>query len=544
MQKRVGIPVCLTAAALLIVVSGCGRRTVEDALERSSKPIAGGTESNIRVDLDSRRPAGKLSEYGLFQDLASQTPSQGVVPYQLNVFSFSDQAISEGFVYLPPGQVAHFDGSGPFDFPIGSILVQNIRFPNDIRDPEQGNRLIETRLLIHKNFGWSGVPYLWNEEGSDADRAVIGGKTEVSVIQQDGTTKTFSYLTPNMNQCKRCHVKDEITVPIGMTARNLNRMIPTEGGEQNQLDHWHDLGLLDGIPANRDAIAKLPDWHDAEHTSVDQRARAWLDANCAHCHSPAGPAIVSGLDLSFEQNQPIRFGVYKPPVAAGRGSDGLRFGILPGKPEESFLLRRVESTELGVMMPPLGRSLSDHQGSELLQEWITGIPEDEAAEQAALNPMLAYKDAIFGGDAERGKTLFHKTQKCVNCHRVGSEGGEVGPNLSDVGKRTKPDYLLESVVDPNANIVQGFQTEVVMTDDGRILTGVVLSEDQYELVVADPNNTHKISKEEIEERQTSPVSTMPSIANLLTVDQVRDLIAYLVTLQETPAGAAVSPASE
>ena len=186
-------------------------------------------------------------------------------------------------------------------------------------------------------------------------------------------------------------------------------------------------------------------------------------------------------------------------------------------------------------MPPLGRSLSDHQASDLLHEWIQGLPEDEAAKQAALNPMLTYHDAISGGNAERGKRLFHKTQKCSTCHRIGSDGGDVGPNLSDVGKRTKPEYLLESIVEPNAKIVKGYETEVVLTDSGRIVTGVVVSEDEYELVLADPNNTHKISKDEIEERQTSPISTMPSIANLLTVDQVRDLIAYLVTLQETPA---------
>jgi len=184
----------------------------------------------------------------------------------------------------------------------------------------------------------------------------------------------------------------------------------------------------------------------------------------------------------------------------------------------------------------LGRSLSDDDAYELLSQWIQEMPANEALAEAALNPMKAYQAAVPGGDAERGKVLFHQTQKCIHCHRVGSEGSEVGPNLSDVGKRTKPEYLLESVVDPNAQIAKQYQTEVVITDDGRVIAGVLISEDQYEVVIADSTTSHKISKDQIDERRTSSVSIMPSLANVLTVEQVRDLIAYLVTLQESPNG--------
>lgn len=522
----------LTAIAVLIGCSlGCSRENQIEPIE-SAAP-----QTRIRVDLDTRRPAEKLSDYGLFSDMTNQVPSPGVVPYQLNSTSFIDGALQQNLAYIPPGQTAIYRSDVQLEFPVGTILVQNIRFPIDVHDSEKGSRLVETRLLIHQNHGWTAVPYLWNDDQSDAERAVIGGKTDVTVIQADGSPHQFVYLTPNMNECKRCHSKDQQVVPIGTTARNLNRTIQSDQGELNQLDHWRNLGWLVDLPEDHQAIPKLPDWQDTATASIDQRARAWLDVNCAHCHSPGGPAIVSGLDLSFDQDNPVRFGVYKPPVAAGRGSSGLRFSILPGEPEKSFLLHRVRSTELGVMMPPLGRSLVDDQATELLSQWIQQLQADESLAEAALNPTLAYKDAVSGGNAEKGREIFYKTQKCIHCHRIGREGGVVGPNLSDVGKRTKPEYLLESIVDPNANIVEGFQTEVVMTDDGRIVTGIVVSEDQYEVVIADPNNTYKISKEEIEERQTSPNSTMPTVANLLTVDQVRDLVAYLITLQDPPANA-------
>ncbi len=232
----------------------------------------------------------------------------------------------------------------------------------------------------------------------------------------------------------------------------------------------------------------------------------------------------------------MRYGVYKPPVAAGRGSAGLKFSILPKKPDESFLLRRMVSTEMGVMMPPLGRSTHDAHGVEIVRQWIAGMEVDDAALEVLKNPMKAYGEALTGtGDVERGNAIFYKLQKCITCHRVGNEGGSVGPNLSDIGKREKPEYLLESIVDPNKKIVKGYQTQVIVTMDGLVLTGTVQSEDEYEVVIADARNQHKVSKEDIDEREPSDVSTMPTMANLLTVDDVRDLIAFLATLQETPA---------
>jgi len=522
-----GRPIQAVGIGLLAVIclSGC---------RQSSSPQLSHDASAVTIDLDSRRPALKLSEYGLFQDISMQTPVAGVVPYRLNATSFMDGGESEFLAYIPPAESAKFQLAAPFDFPIGTILIQHIRFPFDARDPAAGTRLVETRLFIHKNFGWSGTPYLWNEDQSDAERAVIGGKTDITLINRQGEKLTFPYHTPNMNECKRCHVRDEQMVPIGVTARNLNRKIKTAAGPQNQLAFWRQQGMLSGLPTDLATLPALPDWRDETAAAVDRRARAWLDANCAHCHSPGGPAIVSGLDLSFDQTEPVRFGVYKPPVAAGRGSSGHRFSILPRNPEKSFLLHRVRSTELGVMMPPLGRSTADSQGAELMSRWIAEMPEDKALAEAALNPMSAYEDAVDGGDPQRGRVVFFETQKCINCHHIGQQGGDVGPDLSDVGARTKPEYLLESIVDPNAKIAEGFKTEVVMTASGQIVTGVVQSEDQYELVVADANNTHKIEKDEIEERRTSEVSTMPSMANVLTVDQVRDLLAYLRTLRTPP----------
>jgi len=532
------------AGLAILNAAGCQQDTtsksepavpVDVSAPDTSPPPAAARKSSVTVDIDARRPTQLLSDYGLFEDLTELSPDVAVISYELNAHSFVDHAHQESFLYIPNGETAEYQSDNAFQFPVGTILGQNIRFPVDQRDEAQGNRLVETRLLIHMTRGWTAVPYVWNEDGTDAARSVIGEKTEVSTVLPNGEEHNFTFLTPNMNECKRCHVNEDVMYPIGVTAANLNRTIEVDGNAVNQLVYWQQQGLLTGLPEDIADVPQIPDWHDSSSATVERRARSWLDVNCSHCHNPRGAASTSGLDLTFQQDQPVRFGVFKPPVAAGRGSQGLKFSILPQRPDESFLVRRIDSTELGVMMPPLGRSTVHHAGVELIRQWITEMEVDEELAEAARNPMKAYKDAGDGmGDAQLGREIFYKGQKCITCHRVGDEGGSVGPNLSGVGKRTKRDYLLESIVVPSAKIVKGFETQAIVLIDGRIVTGTVQSEDEYEVVIADAKNQTRIRKEDIDERIASDVSTMPTLANLLSVDDVRHLIAYLETLQDTP----------
>src|SRR5262249_26337657 len=144
-------------------------------------------------------------------------------------------------------------------------------------------------------------------------------------------------------------------------------------GPDNQLHRWTTAGLLAGAPASEQA-PRLPVWNDPATGSLDQRARAWLDVNCAHCHNPNGPARQSGLDLRLAQADPARWGVWKTPVAAGRGSGGRAYGIVPGKPDESILLYRLQATTPGVLMPDLGRRLVDEEGVALIRAWIAALP--------------------------------------------------------------------------------------------------------------------------------------------------------------------------
>jgi uncharacterized repeat protein (TIGR03806 family) len=515
-------------------LAGCGGAT---STPEPQQPAATDSADTVTIDVNARRPAMLLSDYHLFSDLPNQVPSEGVVPYRLSTPQFLDYAQTRNYVYVPSGEQATYDDSRVFDFPVGTVFIQTLSFANDLNDPAAGEQTVETRLLIHQTKGWVAVPYIWNEEGTDADRAVVGGKTDVTWRHTDGNERQLQFATPDMNQCKRCHKNEEIVRPIGPKSRNLNLDIETESGRENQLVHWAGVGMLKGLPQDVSTVARAPNVYDSASGTVEERARTWLDVNCAHCHNPVGPAIVSGLDLSLEQTTPTRFGVYKPPIAAGLGSAGFRFGIEPGLPEKSFLLSRIRSTDPNVMMPTVGRTTVDEEGTALVEQWIAEMSVDSDLVERALNPVAAYQDALGGGDPARGREVFFNKIKCQTCHTADApEGGEVGPSLADIGSREQADYILESIVAPSAKIVKKYETVTVLLDSGLTVSGTFSREDVYEVVLNQLDGKQvSVSKEEIEDRFVTEASIMPTVANLLSVEEVGDLVAFLMTLKQAPA---------
>jgi len=323
------------------------------------------------VTLDVDGPMVRtLSDYNLFLGNGStQQPNEGVIPYDLNTPLFSDYATKHRFVWMPSGVSATYDDTESFAFPVGTILVKTFSYLNDIRDPSKGERHLETRLLIHKPSGWIGLPYVWNDEQTEAVLKVAGGTVDVEWIHYDGKKRTVNYILPNMNQCKGCHENADVMKPIGPKARHINKPYLYPEGPKNQLTKWAQVGYLTGAPAHGDA-PKLAVWNDADKYSLDDRARAWLDVNCAHCHNPKGPANTSGLDLRNSQHDLTKLGIFKTPVAAGRGAGDHLYDIVPGKPDESILIFRLESREPGIMMPELSLRLVDDVGLGLMREWI------------------------------------------------------------------------------------------------------------------------------------------------------------------------------
>ena len=319
-------------------------------------------------------PCQNLSSYGFFQGaLSALQPAAGVIPYAPNTPLFSDYAAKERFLYMPPGTHAVYSDPEPLDLPVGSIAIKSFAYPFDMRTPEAGRRIVETRLLIHKPDGWAAFPYVWNDSQTEATVASVGATVDVSWIHTDGTMRSDAYVVPNINMCADCHKSDEATMKlIGIKARQLNGNYAYAGGTENQLSYWVRSGLLTGAPLAA-AAPRFPVWNDPASGTVEQRARVWLDVNCAHCHNGTGMASNTGLDLRYEQTEPGKIGMCRSPVAAGRGTGGREYDIVPGQPDASVLLFRIESTTPKIMMPEQGRKLAFAEGIALIREWIKGM---------------------------------------------------------------------------------------------------------------------------------------------------------------------------
>ena len=316
-------------------------------------------------------PAPTLDAYRLFTDDAGREPNAGLTPYDLNTPLFSDYALKQRYLYLPPGARVRYRAEGAFDFPVGTVLVKSFSYPADLRRPAESVRTLETRLLVRRKSGWVALAYVWNPEQTRATLKRAGARLPVGFIDPAGQPRRIDYAVPNANQCKECHAVDGEIAPIGPRAHALNRHYPYAEGAENQLARWTRTGLLTGAP-DPVAAPRAAAWNDAA-APLEGRARAYLDANCGHCHNPRGMASNSGLNLNLEEKRPAALGVGKRPVAAGRGSGGRAVSIAPGDPDGSILVYRMASTEPGVMMPELSRALVHAEGLELVRAYVAGL---------------------------------------------------------------------------------------------------------------------------------------------------------------------------
>ncbi|MEM9599417.1 MAG: hypothetical protein AAF926_00215 [Pseudomonadota bacterium] len=298
-------------------------------------------------------------------------PTGGSVVYDVSAPLFTDYAHKMRTVFTP--DVAPVLDNGSLDFPIGTILSKTFYYPENqgvvLKAVDPGldaidldaYRVIETRLMVRREAGWQPVSYVWNADESEA-RLKRTGEVVPLTLSGDELNNPFAYVVPNENQCAGCHVTDMRTKafhPLGATApqfRNRSKMVVA--------------GVM-----RHDAFTPQVDYRD-EGLPLDKRARSYLAANCAHCHQPHGPADTSGLDLSLDADDLRAVGRCKPPIAAGSGTGGHLFSIVPGQPDQSILTYRMASTSPGAMMPELGRSLAHAEGVSLMRDWIAAMEGD------------------------------------------------------------------------------------------------------------------------------------------------------------------------
>lgn len=153
------------------------------------------------------------------------------------------------------------------------------------------------------------------------------------------------------------------------------------------------------------------------------------------------------------------------------------------------------------------------------------------------------------GDAARGRAVFEDAggAACARCHRVRGSGGDVGPDLSNIGGKYAREHLIESVLEPSRQIVEGYRPTIIALDDGRVLTGLIKSESAERLTLVDAEGREwAVDPAKVEERRFADVSIMPwGLAARLTREQFTDLVAYLESLrgrdQPTPGSETIGP---
>jgi len=316
-------------------------------------------------DIDfSKLPYKTLSEYGLFTgDLKDFSEAEGVMPYEPVASLFTDYAFKKRYVWMPENTHASLpdEPDASLDFPDKTILVKHFYYPLDFKKPEEEKRVIETRLLVKNNGTWEAYPYLWNEQQTEATLKNTGASVPVSYTNEKGEKTAFNYVVPQKTQCRSCHNKDGQMLPIGPKVKQL----------AGQLEKWQKAGILE-TDHDLTMAYSLVNPFDLSKPLAD-RARAYLDVNCGHCHSRQGPASTSGLYYNAEESRDFHLGVWKSPVAAGMGGGGFKFDIYPGQSKESIVTYRMNSTHPGVMMPEIGRVTIHREGVELIAEWIDSL---------------------------------------------------------------------------------------------------------------------------------------------------------------------------
>lgn len=311
----------------------------------------------LAASCGTTEPPRTIAEWDLFVDPRTQTPSEGVVPYALVAPLFSDYADKHRFIRLPEGEQITVDADGRWQFPVGTVLVKTFAF---------GERIVETRLLVHEADGWEPYVYVWNDDVTEATLTPAGRRVAVT-IDRDGTPETFDYRVPSHTQCRNCHGGDGPLLPLGPRTTQMDR--------DGQLAHFAELGMLAADPPRG---AEIVDYASTDPSlTPEQRARSYLHANCSHCHRENGGADQSGLLLNVESTDLGALGYCKLVVAAGRAAGGRRVVIHPGDPEDSVMIFRMESTEAGIKMPELPSVLSHTEGVAIVREWIASMPAED-----------------------------------------------------------------------------------------------------------------------------------------------------------------------
>jgi uncharacterized repeat protein (TIGR03806 family) len=349
----------------------------------------------------------KLSETGLFTSTQDAIPAPGLIPYSVNAPLWSDGADKERYLALPGDSQIEWDAviypHGPnypdrgWRFPDGTVLVKTFSLEMEKGNPASKRRL-ETRLLQHRKmpgdddeYGsqfWFGYTYLWNDEQTDAELIGAEGLDRTYTIRDPaapGGTRQQTWRFPSRTECTLCHTMAAKYI-LGVTTLQMNKDQDYGGVRANQLAVLDRLGVFkEKLPKAPEELQRLVDYRNAQE-DLNLRSRAYMHANCAHCHRKWG-----GGNASFDLQASIPLTESKA-VNTLPGQGSFHFAhpriLVPGDPDRSLVFQRMKMEGLG-RMPHVASKVVDEEAIKMLRSWILGLRDgDRLKERGAINPVI------------------------------------------------------------------------------------------------------------------------------------------------------------
>lgn len=346
----------------------------------------------------------KLSDTGAFTNLAMLAPAPGVVAYRINTEAWHDYAEAERVVGVP-GDTAIATAGGPaniaggtWNFPANTVFAKTLTLELQ-RGQTASRRHVETQLLHFDGQGWNAYTYRWNSAQTDADLVAAEGANETFTVRDPaapGGQREVPWRFASRAECLRCH-----NAWAGDTLSFSWAQLNTPG-TVSELGRLEQLGVLQVKDAPR-PIPQLANPYDAT-LALDDRARSWLQMNCAPCHrNGAGGGVPAWFnrELSLEATRAYD----TRPIRGDFGIVGARV-IAPADPFRSTLFYRI-STEGSGRMPHIGSRLVDERGVALMRDWIASLPAkaDATGTETAAHRQLAAEIAVLLKTGETSRLL-------------------------------------------------------------------------------------------------------------------------------------------